>query len=97
MRRREAPAGPPREGIRDFVHGDDVIDLSGIDANGADAGDGAFSFLGEGKFTGAGGEVRYQVTNNALILEFDIDGDKVVDFQLGVRGEPTLDVTDFVL
>ena len=46
-----------RKIITDFVHNDDVIDLSTIDANGAGAGDTAFSFLnGNGAdFTGWSG------------------------------------------
>jgi Ca2+-binding RTX toxin-like protein len=91
-----------RDKIGDFVHGQDKIDLSTIDANGALAGD-AFTFIGVAGFNHAAGELRYvQIdnANNALdetIIEADIDGNGIADFQIGLTGLVTLSAGDFVL
>jgi uncharacterized protein len=86
--------------IGDFASGD-LIDLSRIDANG-DAGDGdqAFSFIGDGAFTGSAGQLRaVQLQPGLWLVEGDIDGDSVVDFAIGVqRTDPTpFEAADFLL
>ncbi len=50
--------------ITDFSHAQaDRIDLSQIDANGsAIAGDGSFTFIGTGAYTGVAGQLRYVVS-----------------------------------
>jgi hypothetical protein len=93
----EIPGGATRETIRDFVQGDDRIDLSAMDANGAKPGDTAFTFLGLGQFTGAGGEIHVREGPVWTILQFDLDGDKVADFELGVLTADHLLASDFVL
>jgi VCBS repeat-containing protein len=77
----------------------DIIDLSGIDANTNVAGDQAFTFIGNGAFTRVAGQLRY--ANN--VLSGDVNGDGVADFEIQVffdnppRGPNPLDVTDFIL
>jgi putative Ig domain-containing protein/cadherin-like protein/peptidase M10/serralysin-like protein len=93
----DIPAGPPRESIRDFVHGDDVIDLSSIDANGAGPGDTAFTWIGDAKFSGVAGELRYEVGPHGVVVSADTDGDQLADFQLGLAVISTMDATDFIL
>ncbi len=46
----------------------------------------AFTFLGTGAFTGAGGEVRYISGNASAVVSADLDGDKAADFQVVLRG-----------
>jgi len=63
----------------------DMIDLRGIDAGAAD-GDQAFVFLGAGAFSGAAGELRFA----AGVLEGDVNGDGVAEFQIQMTGAATL-------
>lgn len=100
----DSPVSKPDE-ILDFQRGTDLIDLSPIDANGsAIAGNGVFVYRGTSAFSGGLGEVRWTpVANgpfgtNYVLVEGDVNGDRVADFAIIVRGgvEP-LTVSDFVL
>jgi serralysin len=94
-----------RKIITDFSHHDDTIDLSTIDANGAGAGDTAFSFLkGNGTdFTGEEGQLRWMKDNNAGVandrtyIEGDINGDAVADFTIELIGLHNVKESDFIL
>jgi FG-GAP repeat protein/hemolysin type calcium-binding protein len=93
----DTAAGKQRDIIQDFVQGVDVIDLSAIDANGAEAGDAAFAWLdGEG-FTGAGAELTYITVNRGVIVMGDIDGDTIADFEIRIAGATTAEASDLVL
>ena len=78
-----------RDVIADFVHLIDKIDLATIDANGAAAGH-AFSFLAANgaAFTGVAGQLRWfqddqpGTADDKTIVEGDINGNKVADFQI---------------
>jgi len=86
-----------RDTIQDFNSLEqDRIDLSQIDADG-NAGNGTFSFIGKGAFTGAGAEVRFEVSGNDLLVQADTNGDKIADFAILVQGSATLTAADFVL
>ena len=90
-----------RDYITDFKP-DDVIDLSTIDANGAAAGLGTFVWqglsasVGHAFTTAVAGQLHYfrvDSVNNLLdrtIIEGDINGDKIVDFQIELNGLFTL-------
>jgi hypothetical protein len=94
-----------RDIIKDFVHNVDKIDLSTIDANGGGAGDAAFTFLAANgaAFTGAGAELRWVQNNPAgtandkTIVEGDLNGDRVADFQIELTGLKVLTAGDFIL
>lgn len=95
-----------RDDIIGFTAGQDLIDLSKIDAaasfdsNGFIIKDGtnnAFSFIGAGAFTGAQGQLHYVVDGGNVIVEGDINGDAVADFAINVLGVASLAATDFVL
>ncbi len=96
--------GITRDIIADFGHLIDKIDLATIDANGAAAGH-AFTFLAAqgSAFTGVAGQLRWtrqDSANNALdrtIIEGDINGNSVADFQIELTGLKTLTAADFVL
>ena len=96
--------GATRDIIKDFVHLSDDIDLSTIDANGAAAGN-TFSFLAAkgAAFTGVAGELRWFQQNSAgtandkTIIEGDINGNRVADFQIQLTGLKTLTAADFIL
>jgi Ca2+-binding RTX toxin-like protein len=69
--------------IPDFSEAEgDKIDLSLIDANFLVAGDQAFGFIGNGAFTGAAGELRFNTTFG--FVEGDVTGDAVADFQIEI-------------
>jgi Ca2+-binding RTX toxin-like protein len=75
----------------------DKIDLQGVDANTALAGDQAFSYLGMvAAFTGdATGKLRFDAT--AHILYGSTDADTAAEFAIVLTGVSSLSATDFVL
>ena len=101
----EIGRGASRDSIRDFVHLIDDIDLRTIDANGAAAGNAAFSFLVSkgAAFTSVAGQLRWfqdnrpGSVNDKTIVEGDINGNKVADFQIQLTGLKTLTAADFIL
>jgi Ca2+-binding RTX toxin-like protein len=97
-----------RDVITDFTHNatlslSDRIDVSTIDANSALASDQAFSWLGTAAFSGVAGQLHYRLENATAttaartIVEGDINGDKVADFQVELTGLKALVAADFVL
>jgi Ca2+-binding RTX toxin-like protein len=96
-----------RDIIKDFTHNitlalSDRIDLSTIDANGALTGD-MFTWNGTAAFTGIAGQLHYRLedligtANDKTIVEGDINGDKIADFQIELTGLKALVAADFVL
>jgi serralysin len=79
--------------IRDFMRGQDHIDLRSIDANGKLAGDQAFTFIGTGAFTGSMGQLKFK----SGTLSADMNGDKVADLVVAVTGLSILAKADFYL
>ena len=100
----ETGVGAARDVITDFLPGADRIDLSTIDANGAAAGH-TFAFLAANgaAFGGLAGQLRWfqqnlaGTANDKTIVEGDINGNKVADFQIELTGLKTLTAADFVL
>ena len=78
----------------DFVRAQgDKIDLSTIDADtDGTAGNQVFAFIGTGAFTGVDGQLRC----SAGVIQGDVNGDKVADFEIKVN-LATLITGDFVL
>jgi Ca2+-binding RTX toxin-like protein len=97
----ESVKGAARDVITDFAVSSDHIDLSAIDANTKIAGDQAFTFLttAGAAFTGAGAELHYVISGANTIIEGDINGDKVADFQIQLNGTAlsAFSAADFVL
>lgn len=77
----DSPFGRNADHITDFELGD-LIDLSLIDASSRAAGDQAFDWIGLGAFTGAAGQLRYQVIDGSAHLYGDTNGDRVADFEI---------------
>ncbi|MBL8571852.1 MAG: M10 family metallopeptidase C-terminal domain-containing protein [Phreatobacter sp.] len=94
----DTPAGSDRDLIVDFSQAQgDRIDLSALDADAAAAGDQAFTLIGTAAFTGVAGELRYTVgQNNIMLLEGDVNGDRVADLQIDVIGNFAMKASDFV-
>jgi Ca2+-binding RTX toxin-like protein len=85
-----------RDVIADFVAGQDRVDLGLIDANTGMGGNQAFSFIGDAAFSAAG-QLRAAVSGNATVISGDVNGDRVVDFQIALSGVHSLKAGDFIL
>lgn len=92
-----------RDVITDFTSGQDRIDFSAIDANTKVAGNQAFAWRGTGNFTGVAGQLierRYDpigTTDDKTVIYGDVNGDRLVDFQVELTGLKALVPGDFVL
>jgi Ca2+-binding RTX toxin-like protein len=95
----ESAVGANADRITDFSHAQgDRIDLSLLDANGTAPGNGIFSFIGSGLYTGVAGQLRCAVTSPGVTtVAGDVNGDKVSDFHITLTGNLTLVASDFVL
>lgn len=91
-----------RDRITDFLHGTDDIDLSTIDAV-AGGPNNAFRFIGRSAFSGQSGQLHFLqqnpagTVNDKTIIEGDLNGDRVADFQLELTGLIALTAGDFIL
>jgi hypothetical protein len=90
-----------RDGIQDFSPGD-LIDLSRIDADSTQAGDQAFTFIGNADFNHVAGELRFRnISLGGTVWEVsgDTDGDGFSDFEVVVVISPPDPITasDFIL
>lgn len=83
--------------ILDFTSGQDLIDLSAIDADAVLVGNQAFDFIGSAAFT-ALGQLRIGVdsTGHAAIFG-NISGSLAADFQISLFNNAALTSVDFVL
>ncbi len=96
-----------RDRIADFQTGGDRIDLSSIDARSGSkqslffTGNNAFSFIDTDAFSGVAGQLHYLhttvVRTAVTIVEGDINGDRLADFQIELTGRKTLEAGDFIL
>lgn len=83
--------------VMDFARGIDKLDLSGIDANAAAAGDQAFRLIGTKNFSRKAGELQVKAYGDGVVVAGDINGDGVADFSIWVHGVSRLSGGDFVL
>ena len=86
-----------RDTITDFAKNADQISLVSIDANTTTAGDQAFTFIATAAFSGSAGQLRFTVAGWQTIVEGDVDGDAVADFQVQLTGIVKLVADHFVL
>lgn len=90
--------GASRDIIKDFVQGEDIIDLSGIDVIPGGDDDGFVDVLPVGdRFTGVAGQLRITQTSADTIISGDVDGDRAADFQIQLSGVWDLNAADFIL
>jgi len=80
-----APAGSGRDVIKDFVSGEDWIDVSRIDAIAATGENDAFTLVGS--FTGTAGELTISALGGGNLVAGDTDGDGNADFGIFVHGD----------
>jgi Ca2+-binding RTX toxin-like protein len=84
--------------IYDFSQLDgDKISLVEVDANEALADDQAFTFIGNGAFTGTAGELRYYQSNGQTYIQGDTNGDGDGDFLIRLDGLHNLMGSDFII
>jgi Ca2+-binding RTX toxin-like protein len=82
--------------IRDFSDGEDLIDLSSIDAIAAVAGNQSFRLIGQAAI-GTQGEVRIVPIADGFVVEVNFAGGAAPDLTIRVLGAATLDESDFIL
>ena len=83
--------------IVDFIVGDDLIDLSAIDAVLATKTvNEAFTFIGTDAFTREAGQLRYEVAGSDVYVTGDFNGDAKADFMLHLKGVTSLSSADFL-
>ena len=76
----------------------DLIHLARIDADATSAGtDDAFTWIADAAFTGAAGELRYEIVGPDLVVQGDTDGNGTADFEITLTGVSELTEADFVL
>ncbi|MFC3181955.1 calcium-binding protein [Cypionkella sinensis] len=90
----DSAIGAARDVIFEFVSGTDDIDLSGIDANAAVAGNQVFAWGGT---TAAANAVWYSVSGANVLLRGDVNGDGVQDFEIQLSGVTSLTASDVLL
>jgi Ca2+-binding RTX toxin-like protein len=89
-------AAAGRDTITDFSHANgDLIDLGKVDANGTDAGDGAFRLVAA--FDGSHGALTIAAQGSQWLVSGDVNGDKVADFAILVASSSALIAADFVM
>ena len=95
----ETGIGPGnRDVILDFGQGQgDRIVLRAIDADATSGGDQAFAFIGGAAFSGTAGELRFAQAGGSTLVEGDVNGDGVADFQIELAGAHMLAAADFML
>ena len=86
--------------IKDFVNGQDKIDVSAIDANSLVAGNQSFMYAGSGEW-GVGeagaGVLRFEVLAGGLVLYGNTDADGAAEFSIFLAGVDFLEGADLVL
>ncbi|MGK9237410.1 M10 family metallopeptidase C-terminal domain-containing protein, partial [Inquilinus limosus] len=83
--------------ITDFSQGEDVIDLSLIDADSTIAGGQAFTFVYDSSFHGRAGELRYEHRDGDTVVQGDTNGDGQADLEIVLTGTIELIEADFLL
>ncbi|MEZ5722890.1 MAG: hypothetical protein R3D59_15790 [Paracoccaceae bacterium] len=90
------PAGAG-DTIADFETGD-LIRLGRIDADATSGGTNeAFTWIADAAFTGAAGELRYEIVGLDLVVQGDTDGNGAADLEITLTGVSVLTDADFVL
>ena len=83
----ETKTAARRNRIAAFTQGDDLIDVSGIDAVTAHAGNDAFQFIGSNPFSGHAGELRRFFLGARTIVASDANGDGSAEFQIALLSD----------
>ncbi len=82
-----------RDVVHGFETGRDRLNLAAIDANINLLGDQAFTLIGDERFSGRSGELRYDGSN----LTGDVNGDAAADFTVVIANDVPLTTSDLIL
>ena len=85
-----------RDIIAGFETGLDLIDLTRIDANSVLTANQAFAFIGTAAFGSVAGQLRL-ITGANSVLQGDVNGDGLADFELQLSAIATISVNDLLL
>ncbi|MCW1917999.1 M10 family metallopeptidase C-terminal domain-containing protein [Rhodobacter sp. KR11] len=84
--------------ILDFSRGEDLIDLTLIDANVTNMlADDGFVFIGSANFTGVAGQLRFGIAGGETFIRGDVNGDGFTDFNIKLAASVALTASDFLL
>jgi Ca2+-binding RTX toxin-like protein len=83
--------------ITDFTPGEDLIDLSGIDADLTTPGHQAFTFIGGGPFSGTPGELRVIERFGDTWVQIDFVGVGFATAEYALTGSVAVTAADFIL
>ena len=84
--------------ISDFLQAElDNLNVRQIDADSGAGGDQNFAFVGNGAFTGAAGQLRFEHAAGNTYVSGDVNGDSIADFFVRLDGIIALVAGDFTL
>lgn len=90
-----------RDRIDDFLSGNDVIDLTVIDAVRGSSTNDAFDLIGTTMFSGRAGELRFQSFGAAAdaytLVQGDVNGDRAADLEIYLNNAGSLSGADFLV
>ncbi|MDA7425975.1 M10 family metallopeptidase C-terminal domain-containing protein [Thalassococcus lentus] len=86
-----------RDTITDFTPGEDRIEISRIDADITQGFRQDFDWIGDDALSGTAGELGYRTEGGNTIVQADVDGDAIADFEIELTGTLTLSESDFLL
>ncbi|MFN3209239.1 MAG: calcium-binding protein [Roseovarius sp.] len=86
-----------RDVITDFVSGEDRIEISRFDADVTQGFKQRFDFVGDAAFTGTAGELRFEQAAGVTLVQADVDGDGMADFEVELTGTIDLQADDFLI
>ena len=90
----DSPAGATRDLVTDFVPGQDVIDLAGVDADSTVPGNQSFRWVAKANLTGAA-QLGYFVSGGTTIVRASTDADAAAELEIQLTGTKTLTAGDF--
>ena len=93
---KDSPVGTGRDVIKDFVPGQDVIDVSNIDADSTAPSQQSFRWVGKATLTGAA-QLGYYVSGGNTIIRASNDADAAAEVEIQLNGVKTLTEGDFRL
>ncbi len=86
-----------RDVITDFGSGEDRIEISRFDADITQGFKQRFDFVGDAAFSNTAGELRYEQTGGSTIVQADVNGDGIADFEIELLGQMDLIANDFLI
>ncbi len=86
-----------RDIITDFQTGLDRIEIRRFDADTTQGGRQGFDFVADAAFTNTAGELRYAQTGGNTIVQGDVNGDGLADFEIELTGIINLVEGDFLI